>query len=361
MLNKQDFTPDKRWMERMKCMFTGTTSFLRVGLSLVLLLPAVTSVRGSDSNDISYRYLNSIRTPSHLVTVNGDTVISIREMPEGTSLKACTVREVIERLSAGSIISREPMDFTTKGSGPQIEGEEHFFINETFSRLPVAVDYSTDVEFGDVDGDGDLDCLVANTDGQPNRLMINDGSGVFSDESAFRLPSDSDFSLAAAFGDADGDGDLDLFVANNFAFQLPDCDLISGRNRLYLNNGHGLFFDVTEARLPESIAASTDAEWVDIDADGDLDLVVTNSIRPGECLFLGGGQLQILENGGNGFFEDVTAERVPGGFHSDVSVESGDMDGDGDMDLVVADPFERIRLLINTGLGYYADQSEDHL
>ena len=253
-----------------------------------------------------------------------------------------------------------PSALSTVGRNEVETENRQIFTDETALRLPEVIDNSTDVELGDIDRDGDLDVVLANTDGGRNRLLINDGSGNFTDESG-RLPFDSDFSLGIELGDVDGDGDLDIFVANNFAFQFPDCALVSGLNRLFINNGVGIYFDETARRLPVSIAASTDAKFLDIDGDSDLDIVVTNSIRPDECLFVGGGQIQLLVNDGFGVFTDETDSRLPLAFYSDVSVDFGDIDGDNDFDIIVANPYEQNRLLVNDGLGVFTDHSDAKL
>jgi hypothetical protein len=250
----------------------------------------------------------------------------------------------------------------TKSFGSDIQGtsdNQQLFVDETSLRLPGIVDFTTDVELADVDNDGDLDLCVSNTEGQQNRLFINTGTGIFFDETALRLPADSDFSLGVECGDVDDDGDLDLFVTNNFAIQYPGCHLLSGQNRLLINTGEGIFVDETDSRLPESIAASTDAAFFDADGDDDIDIVVTNSLRPGECLFLGGGQLELLINNGRGVFTDETSDRLPNELHTDVSLDVGDIDEDGDIDLVVVDPYDRSRILSNDGSGVFVDQSDE--
>jgi len=92
----------------------------------------------------------------------------------------------------------------------------------------------------DVDGDTDLDIVTANRNSQ-NWLLINDGSGNFTDQSGARQPADIDASYALVLFDADGNGTPDAFVANQ-----------EQQNRLLLNNGLGTFTDATAAALPRS-------------------------------------------------------------------------------------------------------------
>jgi len=130
---------------------------------------------------------------------------------------------------------------------------------------------TTDVDLVDVDGDGDLDLFkIQGTDslaGRPNQLLINDGTGYFTDESATRLPAAVANSTKADFGDVDGDGDLDVIVAN------------VGPEQLLLNDEAGVFTDASAA-LPPPVPIfsdiSSDARFADVDNDGDLDILVSN-------------------------------------------------------------------------------------
>lgn len=201
------------------------------------------------------------------------------------------------------------------------------YTDQTAARLPPGAANSTEVDAGDVDGDGDLDLIIANLGA--NQLLINDGNGVFSDASAAQLPPANpnfleDISSEALFADLDGDGDLDIIISNENPFN-PD-PLGGGQNRIWLNDGTGNFSDDTAARLPQLTDQSSGHAIADIDEDGDLDLVVLNL-----------GPNFVLLNDGTGVFSDVTAVSMPGG--TDRSSRKGvlaDLDDDGCLDLVVA-------------------------
>jgi hypothetical protein len=142
------------------------------------------------------------------------------------------------------------------------------FTDATETNLPDVFDITQDVEAGDVDGDGDLDIVIGNED--RNRLLINDGAGVFTDETTERLTfrDAPEVTREADFGDVDGDGDLDLLFSNT-----PWAPGADPRDRLLVNDGTGVFVDQSESRLPSTGGISVDSDFVDLDGDGDLDIV----------------------------------------------------------------------------------------
>lgn len=220
------------------------------------------------------------------------------------------------------------------------------FSESTAARLGSAPSLAVRVvAVGDIDGDGDLDLYLPSADGALDRLYINDGSGVFTDEAAARLPTTANASRSAAarFGDVDGDGDLDLLVAQGYV--APD----SPPAWLLLNEG-GVFTDAT-ARLPQTFAGTDpdDIDFADIDRDFDLDVLI-NAHEGASALW---------QNDGSGSFTDISGNMpgpAGGPYHYGPSV--CDVDDDGDLDIVVdnigAAP-QREQLLINDGSGSFSD------
>jgi hypothetical protein len=211
--------------------------------------------------------------------------------------------------------------------------------------LPAIAASAGDLELGDVDGDGDLDIALAdwgpgdpmNNGGGRTRLWLNDGSGHFSDATADRMPERrAGFSWDIEFVDVDGDFDLDLLVA---------CRVCDG-SLLFENDGRGYFRDVSDERLPR-YANNYDFEAIDLDGDGDLDLVTLND-----------GPLyrdHVWRNDGRGFFSDATSELWPASENppcDDNAVVSFDYDSDGDSDLLIGSLSCPDRVLENDGAGH---------
>jgi hypothetical protein len=196
------------------------------------------------------------------------------------------------------------------------------FSDETASRMPASADVTQDVLLGDVDRDGDLDLVVANEFAGPNHLLLNDGRGFFTAApDAIPTRAAPEATRNADLGDVDGDGDLDLVFGNVAAGGAVP------QSRLLLNDGTGRFQDVTGDRLPAIMAAAMDAELVDVDGDRDPDLVTVP--------FPAGPYRAYLNDGGR--FTEATGQVFPSGFSGQgVEVEAGDYDGNGRLDLYVA-------------------------
>lgn len=205
----------------------------------------------------------------------------------------------------------------------------------------------------DFDRDGWLDLYVAN-DGTANFLWMNQGDGTFVDRaqltgSAFNMEGNPEAGMGVDAGDFDNDGDEDIFVAH----------LTRETSTLYENLGGGLFRDHTVASGLGSAtweATGFATGWLDYDNDSWLDLVAVNgAVKSIEALARLGDRYplhqtnQIFHGLGDGRFEEVTPLA---GFSFEVSQVSrgaafGDIDNDGDMDLVVANNAGSARLLLN--------------
>ncbi|RLB32371.1 MAG: hypothetical protein DRH20_14890, partial [Deltaproteobacteria bacterium] len=208
---------------------------------------------------------------------------------------------------------------------------------------------------------GDVIVTVNEKDSDPYPSGISMPPGSFSMAPDGSFPQGEYCSMAAAMGDVDGDGDVDIVVANmgglseeETEYDNPSCHTMDPQNRLYLNDGTGRFTDMTfgedqtagtdDDRLPEDSDQSVDVELVDVDNDGDLDIVFANhggfkkwwpSGGNEQCVFSGGTN-RLYINDGTGKFTDETASRLPELDDQSVQVAVADIDGDGDPDLVFA-------------------------
>lgn len=146
------------------------------------------------------------------------------------------------------------------------------FGDETGQRLPREAATGQDAEFADLDGDGDLDLILGLEGG--HALWINDGQGVFTDETAQRLPDPGNVEARkVAPADVDGDGDLDLYFSHvGWQGRAP-------QDRLLINDGTGRFTDETAARIPSEALTTLDGRFADLDGDGDLDLIQAHAER----------------------------------------------------------------------------------
>lgn len=225
------------------------------------------------------------------------------------------------------------------------EGEGKFK-EVTKTHLPQIEASIGDLEFGDVDDDGDLDMILADwgadspmaNEGGRTMLWLSDGAGHFSDATSDRMPDILvKFSWELEFLDIDNDYDLDIAIS---------CKRCEG-SFLFENDSAGNFTDVTEERLPQ-FTNNYDFEAMDLNGDDYLDLVTINDGENGtrEHLFL---------NTQQGGFEDATAQLWPdteNPIYDDNMDEFLDFDSDGDADFLIGSLDGPDRLLINDGSGH---------
>jgi hypothetical protein len=149
----------------------------------------------------------------------------------------------------------------------------------TTIQLEATSDPSANVSMGDLDGDGDLDIVLAKGRHDPyvDKVLLNDGKGHFVTSD---LGPTADRTYTAALADLDGDGDLDVVISND----APDKKL------LYFNDGKGRFSVAGTWGVPEW--STRNAATADLNGDGRPDVIAAN--RPGPsyvCLNDGRGRL----------------------------------------------------------------------
>ncbi len=225
------------------------------------------------------------------------------------------------------------------------------FREVTATHLPQMLLSIGDLEPGDVDGDGDLDLVLADwgpghnmtNDGGVTRLWLNDGAGRFTDATAARMPAlKVRFSWDLELVDVDNDRDLDVLVS---------CKRCPGSS-LLRNDGAGTFTE--DARALPQYTNNYEFEAMDLDGDGWLDLVTMND---GDIA--GDDQSSrrehVFRNDGKGRFRDVTAAWWPPAANigeDDNMAAFLDADDDGDADFVVGSLSGPDRLLVNDGNGH---------
>ncbi len=214
------------------------------------------------------------------------------------------------------------------------------FVDATATHLPAVDDSTQDIALADLDGDGDLDMVVAN-EAPPNRLLLNDGKGRFGDASGrLQLPVDLHTREVHVF-DASGDGRPDILFLN-LTSNAGDYER-DPQARLLVDDGQGRYIDETARRLPKNAFSSWGGAVVDFNDDGHPDLVVGAIAVPGfEPL-----QARAWANDGTGVFRDATAEVMPASVVGrSWSMAVGDLDGDGRDDVFIGGWGTQARLLL---------------
>ncbi|MEO1995673.1 MAG: CRTAC1 family protein, partial [Planctomycetaceae bacterium] len=206
----------------------------------------------------------------------------------------------------------------------------------------------------DYDGDGWIDIYVAN-DGADNHLWMNQQDGRFRNMAHISGCACNNAGLAEASmgvdaADFDADGDEDLFMTH----------LRNEKNTLYVNDGNGLFSDLTAQMgldSPSRQYTSFGTAWLDYDNDSWLDLFIANgAVKQVESLALQGDPYpyhqpnQLFRNLGDGKFEETTSGDAFTVSEVSRGAAFGDVDNDGDTDVLVLNNNGRARLLLN-GVG----------
>ncbi len=251
-------------------------------------------------------------------------------------------------------------------------------VTEQPGRACEDMNRSNAAAFADIDLDGDLDLFVTSEHGS-NRLFINDGNGYFTDVTQSAHVASSSGGMCASFSDINHDGYPDLCVtfwypsnkvylnetrngkvrfrnitaetdiskaepAKSNAVVFADINndghpdlFIANRhsaNKLYLNNGKGIYRDVTSRFFKNKVFMSNGAVFADFDLDGYQDLYITNV-----------GENVMYRNMGGAGFKDVTGDfgAELSGYCTGCAV--GDVDNDGDVDFYAANYINGTSLL----------------
>jgi hypothetical protein len=210
----------------------------------------------------------------------------------------------------------------------------------------------------DLDSDGDLDIVMRHTDTNPRyQAYMNDGASFFLLGTASRIPALLDAQGEGGWGDVNSDGSPDLLIPGD-----------GQQSRLLLNGSSGLQY-ATMKTIPEMSVCVPDSINIDIDDDGDEDIVFTHgckrsdygcSAEPASCR---GNKVKIWINDGAGGFTDGTSTRFPSTTYNATSIASADFDLDGDPDLIIGGytgyqvgmPNQSVYLYLNDGNGVFTN------
>ena len=244
------------------------------------------------------------------------------------------------------------------------------FADITLSANVGDTGYGLGAVAADYDSDGDRDLYVTNLG--KNVLYRNNGDGTFTDVTEEAQVGCPLLSASAAFADVDRDGDLDLYVCNYVEYALETDIPCYYKNRLriycgpneyhgiadvlYRNNGDGTFTDVTKsAGVYEPTTRGLGVVFTDVNGDGWVDIYVANDMSP-NTLFI---------NQGDGTFQEEgvlrgVAYNGDGLANGSMGIDAGDYDNDGDIDLWVSNfSLEANCLMQNDGDGYFEDVTFD--
>jgi len=220
--------------------------------------------------------------------------------------------------------------------------------------------YGMGLACGDYDNDGDTDLYVTNEG--PDTLLRNDGSGRFEDVTAAAGLGQDGWGASTGFFDYDRDGDLDLFVVNYVDWSVETAIVCRGRmgedfcspgwygapdrDVLYRNNGDGTFTDVTESSgIGSDYGNGLAVLFGDFDSDGWPDIFVANDATP-DILWINRHDGTFVNNASIA----GCALGETGSATASMGVTAGDLDDDGDPDLMVCNfAHEEDSLFINDG------------
>lgn len=267
--------------------------------------------------------------------------------------------------------------FLVAMAAPHVASAASFFTDATADHFPApacVVENTTDdpdyaakrlgcytnfLVISDVDGDDDLDVLMANGGGYYTRdvaeessLYLNDGSGAFSNGTNAVLGGVASRLRQVAIADVDGDGDRDLYLPGGYG---------ANADHLFIQKGPGEFEDQADARLPPFTWSNAGAaHFGDLDNDGDVDLVVADwgaapRNSPGDTL--------VYLNDGKGVFTAADDDYVPPPIdpavgRTPIDLDLADVDGDFDLDILVNHRNGQSRIFLNDGAGKFADGTD---
>ena len=284
-----------------------------------------------------------------------------------------TVFEAPEEGSPPTIGRRDDLRDRLFRNDLSAPGAQPRFVDVTEHSSIAGFGYGMGVASGDYDGDGHADLYV--THFGSNQLWRNRGDGTFEDRTAAAGADDLRWSTSAAFLDYDRDGWLDLYVVNYVDYNLGDrrhCVSESGRrdycgpqnysgepDRLLRNRGDGTFEDVSgQAGILSEYGSGLGVVSGDFDGDGWMDLYVANDLMPNVLWHNRGTAADGTVSFSNEALLAGCAVNMGGAAEASMGVDAGDFDNDGDDDLFMTHLADETNTLyLNDGTGLFEDRS----
>ena len=229
------------------------------------------------------------------------------------------------------------------------DGTGGFASTET-SAVTMSTSNSMSANLEDIDGDGTIDVFVSNWDGRDELFLADVMQRAYTRAPGSVATAATDFTTAAAFGDVNDDGFLDLFVGNGkeSIWDFGKYIYVTHTNGLYLGDGKGAFTAAPSSAATSEYEDTQAVAMGDLDGDGDLDLVAGNKL----------GNVSVYINDGHGSFHGAySRDLAAAAGRKTTSVGLADVDNDHDLDLYVGNNGEHNALYINVGNGSFVEAS----
>lgn len=272
--------------------------------------------------------------------------------------KSQTIKKIANNCTLNLKITKAKVDYVPKNDKPKplfVEKKNQFLAHKENNYVDfdhegliskMLSQEGPSLAVADLNGDANEDVFIGGAKGQAGKIYVNKGNGNYSVTDQKDLDADANFEdTAASFFDVDNDGDIDLLVGSGGNEKLDQANY---KNRLYLNNGKGVFVK-SKSTIPTtknnvSVIASND-----FDNDGDIDVFIGSRSVPG--VYGIDPKHLLLENDGKGNFTNVTDKTAfkinSVGMITDAVWE--DIDNDSKKDLILVGDWTAPMIFKNNG------------
>jgi len=255
-------------------------------------------------------------------------------------IKYATLNYTSKRLNTEPLFSEKPSSFLAHKENDYIDFDYEGLISKMLSQE------GPSVAVADINGDGSEDVFIGGAKGMTGNIYLNKDNDAFVLTKQIDLIADANYEdTAASFFDVDNDGDQDLMVGSG---GNEKTDQANYKNRLYLNNGKGVFAK-SKATIPTTNNNVSVIAPYDFDNDGDMDVFVGSRSVAGVYGIV--PKQLLLENDGKGNFTNITGKKAfkldEVGMITDAVWE--DIDNDGKKDLIVVGDWMTPVIFKNTG------------